>query len=282
VQGDLSDQLALDALLDGVRIVHHLAGLAHVPTTSAASESYARANVEGVRTIASAARAHNVSRFIYYSSTSVYGSTADGPPADEQTVLRPVGAYAHSKATAETIVREELADRSTILRLAAVYGPRLKGNYLRLFRAIVSGHYVSIGAGLNRRTVVFVDDVAAAAALVTRTGQTGSQLFNVTDGDIHQLRDIVGAIATAVGKSPPRVQMPIGPARFAGRVLDLAAALKLTSTPGTTLLAKYLEDSAVRGDRIKEELGFRPEFGLRLGWRKVAEAMTSPTARSSP
>jgi nucleoside-diphosphate-sugar epimerase len=282
VQGDLSDEMALHALLGSALIVHHLAGLAHSPTTPAASAAYARANVDGVRMIASAARAHNVSRFIYYSSTSVYGSTADGPPADEETDLRPMGPYANSKAAAETIVREEFADRSTILRLAAVYGPRLKGNYLRLFRAILRGRYVAIGPGLNRRTVVFVDDVAAAAALVTRIDRTGAQLFNVTDGDIHQLRDIVGAIAAAVGKPSPGVQVPVGPVRVAARLLDLAAALRVSSTPGTALLAKYLEDSAVRGDRIKEELGFRPTFGLSLGWRKVAEAMTSPSVRSSP
>jgi nucleoside-diphosphate-sugar epimerase len=107
-------------------------------------------------------------------------------------------------------------------------------------------------------------------------------LFNVTDGEIYQLRDIVGAMALAVGKSPPSLHVPIAPVRVAARFLDLAAALKLTSTPGTLLLAKYLEDSAVRGERLKEELGFRPGFGLTLGWRKVAEAMTSPNARSSP
>jgi nucleoside-diphosphate-sugar epimerase len=279
VQGELADEAALHVLLDGAFAVHHLAGRAHAPTTPAAA--YSRVNVEGVRTIVSVARAHNLSRFVYYSSTSVYGSTAGGPPADEETDLRPMGPYAHSKAAAEQIVLEEFGDRSTVLRLAAVYGPRLKGNYLRLFQAIARGRYVSVGPGLNRRTVVFVDDVAAAAALVTATGRTGARLFNVTDGEIHKLRDIVGAIAAAAGKSPPSLQVPIGPVRVAARALDVAAALRLSPIPGTALLSKYLEDSAVRGDRIKDELGFRPAFGLSLGWRKVAEAMTPGEARSS-
>jgi UDP-glucose 4-epimerase len=192
-----------------------------------------------------------------------------------------MGEYARSKAAGEQIVVDMFGEMSTVLRLAAVYGPRLKGNYFRLFRAISRGRYVSVGPGLNRRTVVFVDDVASAAALVSRTTHAQGRVFNVTDGNIYQLRDIVGAIAVAIGKAPPAVQVPIGLARVAAHVLDLAAAVRLGSTHGTALLAKYLEDSAVRGDRIQHELGFRPAFDLSLGWRKVAEAMPREASQES-
>ena len=132
VRGEISDESALRRLLGGVTAVHHLAGRAHVPSTPSAAAAYSQVNIDGLRTTVSVARAMNVSRFVYYSSTSVYGATEGAAPADEQTQIRPTGAYAESKAAAEEIVVGTFGDRATVLRLAAVYGPRLKGNYLRI------------------------------------------------------------------------------------------------------------------------------------------------------
>jgi len=279
VQGDVSDEKALRVLLEGTHAVHHLAGHAHSPSTGASAAEYSRVNVDGARTVVNVAQGLQVPHFVYYSSTSVYGTTEGRPPADEDTPIHPVGAYATSKAAAEQIVLMTFGDQSTVLRLAAVYGPRVKGNYRRLLHAISHGRYVSIGPGLNRRTVVFVDDVASAAVLAARANAP-RRVFNVSDGQIHQLREIVAAIGAAVGKTPPATHIPVAAARLAARLFDLAAALRLTA-PGTPQLAKYLEDSAVRADRIQHELGFRPAFDLTLGWRNVAEAMRREGAEYS-
>jgi nucleoside-diphosphate-sugar epimerase len=273
IQGDLSDGRSLRALLDGADAVHHLAGHAHGTMSSSAADAYRQVNVDGARTISSVARALGVPRFIYYSSTAVYGPTDGRSPVDEDAPINPIGAYANSKSDAEKIVLDTLGHGSTILRLAAVYGPRLKGNYRRLFDAIARGRYLSVGRALNRRTVVFVDDVGSAAGLVTRASDTSRRIFNVTDGEVHQLRAIVAAIAAAAGKAPPSMYLPTGVARVAARLLDVAAAANLSSTRGTSLLAKYLEDSAVRGKRLQDELGFRPAFDLDRGWRSVASAL---------
>jgi UDP-glucose 4-epimerase len=272
IQGDLLDETSLRALLDGAYAVHHLAGHAHGSMAPSANAAYGAVNVEGTRPISSVARALRVPRFIYYSSIAVYGLTDGRSPVNEDTPIQPTGAYATSKADAEKIILDTLGDSSTILRLAAVYGPRLKGNYRRLFDAISRGRYVSFGRALNRRTVVFVDDVATAARIVTRMSEMRARIFNVTDGEVHQLHAIIAAIAGAVGKPPP-ISLPVGPAKVAARLLDLAAILRLSPTPGTILLAKYLEDSAVRGERLQNELGFRPTFDLDRGWRCVAQAL---------
>lgn len=275
IQGDLSNQTSLSALLDGADVVHHLAGHAHGAMTPSTAAAYRKVNVDGARTTSSVARDLGVPRFIYYSSTAVYGPTDGRAPADELTPIQPVGEYASSKAEAEKIILDTLGDKSTIFRLAAVYGPRVKGNYLRLFEAISRGRYVSVGRALNRRTVVFVDDVASAASIVTRTPDIRSRIFNVTDGEIHQLRAIIAAIAVAVGKTPRSPYLPIGLAKVAARLLDVAATLRLSPTPGTSVLAKYLEDSAVRGERLQTELGYRPAFDLSRGWQCVAGALGS-------
>jgi nucleoside-diphosphate-sugar epimerase len=279
IQGDLTDQESLRALLDGADVVHHLAGQAHLTVAPSAADAYREVNVLGARTTSSVARALSVPRFIYYSSTAVYGPTDGRSPVDEHTPVNPIGAYANSKADAEKVILDTLGHSATILRLAAVYGPRLKGNYRRLFDAIARGRYLSVGRALNRRTVVFVDDVASAAGIVTRASDTRTHIFNVTDGEVHQLRAIVAAIAAAVGRTPPRVYLPIGAAEVAARLLDVAAAARLSSTRGTSLLAKYLEDSAVLGGKLQKELGFRPAFDLEHGWRCVASALgRSPVA----
>ena len=106
----------------------------------------------GDAALARVARAAGVDRFIYYSTISVYGSSAPAAMLDELSPLRGRDGYARSKIAAEESVRSELGAAAVTLRLAAVYGPRLKGNYARLFRAIRSGQRIGSSGGNPQRS----------------------------------------------------------------------------------------------------------------------------------
>jgi len=133
-----------------------------------------------------------------------------------------------------------------VLRLGAVYGSRIKGNYERLTRSLAGnlgpgnlggnlgtrsqflrklghvpglpGHvprfpFIPIGSGLNRRTLVYDKDVGRAAALAVFHPAAAGRVFNVTDGGFHTLNEIIESICAALGRKPPRLSLPVGPTR---------------------------------------------------------------------
>ena len=105
----------------------------------------------------------------------------------------------------------------TVLRLGAVYGSRIKGNYRRLLIALARGRFVPIGPGSNRRTLVYDKDVGRAAMLAAVHPDAAGRIFNVTDGQIHTMEAIIETLCEALGRVPPRLTLPVGLIRrFAG------------------------------------------------------------------
>jgi nucleoside-diphosphate-sugar epimerase len=270
VRGDVTDRATVGRAVEGMDWVFHLAAQLHVARPdSSLAPTFERVNVEGTRVLVEEAARAGVKRLVFFSTISVYGPT--GPEgADEDSVPRPDTLYGETKLRAEDVVRSApgSGDLTTaVLRLAAVYGPRMKGNYVRLARALGSGWFVPIGRGLNRRTLVHEVDVAEAALLAASSPRAAGRLYNVTDGNIHHLRDILAAVNGARGRRRPRLHLPIALARAAAWLGDGACALAGQGRPFAAALDTYTQDVAVRGDRIRNELAFRPRFDLESGWR---------------
>lgn len=274
--GDLTDWASLQRAVQGVDAVVHLAALLHIvnppPDMRAA---YQRINVDGARRLAEAAIGAGVRRFVLASTSAVYGP---GPvPASESTVPAPDSWYAESKVAAEGAVlavhRPGVFDVS-ILRLSAVYGPRIKGNYQRLLQALAAGRFVPLGLGVNRRSLVHEDDAAAAFVTAVEHPAAAGRLFNVSDGTPHQLREIVRSMCLALGRAEPAISIPAGPAIAGARVVERLARLVGRTPPVTTAtLTKYMEESVVDSSRLTRELGFIPRMGLDAGWQTTVETL---------
>lgn len=273
VVGDVADPIAVRTAIRGAAVVIHLASLLHVSNPSRHLQAeYTRVNVNGTAAVVDAARDEGVSRVVMVSTIAVYGQGRPGQEwLDEDSPAAPDSPYAETKLAAE---RMALAARSldgyplcTVLRSAAVYGPRVKGNYRRLVRALARRRFVAVGPGTNRRTVIFDADLASAVGLAAVHPSAAGRLYNVSDGTTHTLREIVDAICAALGRRPPRWHLPIAPVRLA---LGLAALLN-RALP--RMLDKYLEDLPVRASRIQEDLGFRPRVDLHRGWALTVEEM---------
>ena len=158
--------------------------------------------------------------------------------------------------------------------MAAVYGSRVKGNYLRLVQALAKKRFIPIGPGTNRRTLVYDKDVAGAVLAVLTDPKAAGRIFNVTDGGIHTLNDIIHTICDALGRTPPRVQLPLAPLRSAAEVTGKAARLFGLGFPNVeAALDKLTEDLAVEGDRIRREIGFQPKYDLLAGLKETVEEM---------
>jgi UDP-glucose 4-epimerase len=272
MRGDVAQLECVRAACQGGALLFHLAARLHETRSSrSAAEEYTRVNVQGTANVLAAAQDARMQRVVVFSTISVYGAT-HGRIVDEETPINPDTIYAGTKAAAET---HALAARrwdgrplAVVLRLASVYGPHMKGNYARLVHALRHRRFLPVGCGANRRTLVFDADAAAAALLAATHPAAGGTIFNVTDGGVHQFSRIVEAICAALGRRPPRWSLPERPVRavLAGMEHALRPAGIRLSLDVTTL-DKLLEDTAVRGERIRRRLGFQPRFDLVTGWQ---------------
>ncbi len=163
ITGDLADQAALAALVDGAELVVHLAGL----VKSADSAAFARVNVEGTERLARA-MAPGSGRLLLVSSLA-----ARHPE---------VSVYAASKRRAESVAREILgAERVTILRPPAVYGPGDRATLL-IFKQLARGLLVAPGPRGARFSLIHVHDLVDLIAADLAGGFRLPPLLEPDDG----------------------------------------------------------------------------------------------------
>ena len=276
--GDVTDSAAVQSAMEGVEVVIHLAALLHITNPpSTLLEKYERINVGGTATVVKASIEAGVKRLVFFSTIAVYGNN-DGRILTEDSPTHPDNFYAKTKLTAESIVlnakRMDGQPFGTVLRFAAIYGARVKGNYQRLFQALARGRFISIGDGHNRRTLVYDRDVARAAVLALQHPNAAGKVYNVSDGHFHTLKEIITAICQAIGRKPPRLAVPVGPARFFAGLMEDTFQLAGWKYPvGRETIEKYIEDIAVSSQRIQNELGFKPQYDLKTGWQETIQGM---------
>jgi nucleoside-diphosphate-sugar epimerase len=276
--GDVTDQVAVQSAMRGVDAVIHMAALLHIINPSSElREKYERTNVGGTATVVEAANNAGVKRVVLFSTIAVYGPS-DGHVLNEMSPTHPDTFYAQTKRAAERIVLNARGSDGqplgTVLRLGAVYGSRIKGNYERLTHALARHRFIPIGNGLNRRTLVYDKDVGRATVSAVSHPAAAGRVFNVTDGEFHTLNEIIESICSALGRKPPRLSLPVGPTRtLIGLIEKGNNAIGLKPLVARELIDKYTEDIAVDGSLIQKELGFVPQYDLKTGWEKTIREM---------
>lgn len=276
--GDITKPETIQPAMQNVDVVLHLAALLHIANPSPSlRDQYEKVNIAGTENIAQAALQENVERVVFFSTIAVYGSSTTGV-ITEDTVPQPDTDYAKTKLTAEKVLlgakRADGTNLGVILRLGAVFGSRIKGNYRQLLISLNRRRFIPIGDGSNRRTLIYDRDVAQAALLAVETSQASGQVYNVTDGDFHTVQEIISTMCDALGRKTTRFRLPIGPMRrIAGLSEDLLAILNLQAPITRATLDKYTEDIAVSGRRIQEQLRFSPRYNLTAGWHETVAEM---------
>src|SRR5215471_6753069 len=172
-----------------------------------------RANVDGTRALMTAALAAGVERVVYTSSVAVLGLHADGTPSDEATPSAlddMVGPYKRSKFLAEAEVRRMVETQklpAVIVNPSTPIGPRdIKPTPTgRMIVEAASGRMPAfVDTGLN---LVHVDDVARGHLLAEERGRVGERY--ILGGENLSLAEILRRIAAIVGRSPPKVRLPL-------------------------------------------------------------------------
>jgi nucleoside-diphosphate-sugar epimerase len=155
----------------------------------------------------------------------------------------------------------------TIFRPAPVMGKGSKGNFARLISAIDHGRFIWVGKGENLKSVVYVGDVAHAAAEVLNKGGEGTQIFNIA-ADPVRMKEIVNAIADKLGRRIPPLHLPSSAARIAAATASLAGGrFKRVAA----MLDTWLGDAVYANARLREVYGYTPGTPLDDAVRREVE-----------
>ena len=205
LEGDVLDA-DLAALLKGVDYVFHLAAQAGVRGSWGASfAGYVRNNISTTQRLLEAVKGTQVKRFVYASSSSVYGD-AKQLPVDEETLPRPVSPYGVTKLAAEhlcSLYARAYAVPAVSLRLFTVYGPRQRPDMAiqRFLSACLRGEPVTVyGDGTQTRDFTFIDDVVEAHLLALEA-PADERVFNICGGSRVSVRDLLSLVQDVTGRS---------------------------------------------------------------------------------
>lgn len=197
--GDIGPATDWSDALSGVRIVVHLAGLAHRLSGPASLEEFRSVNVHGSISLARQAADAGVRRFVFVSSIGVLGQiTSPGQPFTDTSPARPTTPYAVSKHEAEEALKTlcpALGLDLVIVRPPLVYGARAPGNFGRLVQLVRSGYPLPLLSVQNRRSMVSVDSLSRALIACATMEEAANQTFVVADKDPISTVGVVRAIA---------------------------------------------------------------------------------------
>lgn len=272
--GDLAARSDWSDLLRGASSVVHCAARVHVMQDRAADPlaAFRQLNVGLTESLARAAAAAGVRRFVFLSSIKVNGeSTAPGRPFTASDAPAPLDPYGVSKYEAEQSLWRIAAQSGlevVVVRPPLVYGPGVRANFLTMMRWVRAGVPLPLGAIDNRRSLVALDNlVDLLVACLDRPAAAGGT-FLVSDGEDLSTTDLLRRLGRAMGR-PARL-LPVAPgllralAGLAGRrdVIDrLCGSLQVDLRPTV------------------ERLEWRPPVGVDAALARAASTLSSPPDR---
>lgn len=199
LEQDLLD-LDLVALFADANVIFHLAAQAGVRASWGQSfDVYTQLNVTVLqRTLEAARHAEALRRFVFVSSSSVYGD-AEALPTSEEQILRPVSPYGATKALGEHLCYLYYRNYGlpvVMLRYFSVYGPRQRPDmafYRAIEAALHSRDFVLYGDGLQTRDFTFVDDAVEGTIRAADSAHPGNA-YNIGGGSRISMRDVLGIV----------------------------------------------------------------------------------------
>ncbi len=236
--------------LDGVDSVVHCAARVHVLQEREADPlaAFRRANVEATRRLAEAARDRGIGHFVFLSS--IGAAVAERDPAS-------ANAYQRSKLEAEAALREAAGGSGMVLvmlRPPLIYGPKAPGNFARLARLICAGRPLPLASLANRRSQLFVGNLAGAVDAALACTASPTQPLALCDGEDLSTAELARRIGRACGRPARLLPCPPALLRVAARLLSQGAAAEAMTS------SLVVDNAAITG-----ALGWTPAFSVDQG-----------------
>lgn len=200
---------------------------------------YYRTNVDGASNVCEVADIRGIRSVHFTSTVAVYGFA----PANttEMGEIRPFNHYGKSKYEAEQILRDWYSRSPnktvSIIRPTAVFGLGNRGNVFNLLRQIADGKFVMIGKGENRKSLAYVENIAAFIEFVVEKAE-GLNTINYVDKPDFNMNELVSEVRLALGRSPTRVRLPQAVGNAAGMLADALSLITGKEIPLSSIRVK--------------------------------------------
>jgi UDP-glucuronate 4-epimerase len=259
VEADIRDRAAVLEAFATHRpaAVVHLAAMAGVRPSIEHPDYYAAVNVSGTVNLLDAAVAHGVQRFLFASSSSVYGNNPKVPFAETDSVDHPISPYAATKKAGELICytyHHLHALPVFCLRFFTVFGPRQRPDLAisKFLRLVAAGKRIPVfGDGSASRDYTYIDDIVSGilatldrcGTVGTTTGGSGDQssgggyrIYNLGGSHPVSLKDLIATIEKVVGRTAVLDRLPMQPGDVERTWADLTrSSAELGYHPRTSL-----------------------------------------------
>ncbi len=254
VVGDIRDSSCVESILDKSRpnVVVHLAAKAGVRPSIEDPVGYVDVNLNGTAVLLKAAQQYDVDRFIFASSSSVYGNNPKVPFSETDAVDHPISPYAATKKGGELLCHTYshlYGMNITCLRFFTVYGPCQRPDLaIHKFALLIeAGKPIPVyGDGSMERDFTYIDDILdGVMAAIEKC--SGYAIYNLGESRSIRLDELIGEIEKALNKKAVCNFLPMQP----GDVLRTCADLT----------------------RARQDLGYRPKTELRQGLAKFVNWM---------
>ncbi|MFA5252110.1 MAG: GDP-mannose 4,6-dehydratase [Phycisphaerae bacterium] len=251
VEADIRDNAAMDKVVgDGIEIIVHLAAKAGVRPSIEKPLLYADVNINGTMVLLEAAKKHKVDKFVFASSSSVYGNNKKVPFSEDDNVDFPISPYAATKKACELICHtyHHLYGISiTSLRFFTVYGPRQRPDLAihKFAQLIEQGKSIPVyGDGSMMRDFTYINDIIDGV-VAAMNKCAGFHIYNLGESRPISVSDLIAEIEKALGKKAVKKYLPPQPGDVERTFADVTKAVnELGYKPNTTIqagLAKFVQ-----------------------------------------
>lgn len=218
IKGDIRNKKAIEKATKGNGYVIHAAAALPIQRTK---EKIFSVNIDGTKNVLDAALKHKVKKFVFISSTAVYG-VPKHLPETEESPLDPIGYYGESKMKGEELCMEYQKKGLSIIifRPKSFLGPERLGVFELWFEAIYLGRRLYIlGKGNNKYQLLDVGDLTAATVKAIE-GKVSGEIFNIGARDYKSWRADLGSVIKDAKSKSKITGLPVLPSQILLSILE--------------------------------------------------------------
>jgi len=251
IEGDAGDVSVLNSLSGKVEVVTHLAAKAGVLPSIKNPQAYIRSNIEVTNSLLEWMKREKIKKFVFASSSSVYGNNRSIPFCEEDAVNGPISPYAFSKRSCELMnyTYHSLYDFSIInLRFFTVYGERQRPDLAihKFVNSIFKGKPITIyGDGSTARDYTYYTDTVSGIISSIQYIEQHENVWEIINLGNHtpvKLIDLVNAISQVAGKEPKLVYEDDKPGDVNITFANIEKATRILSYQPKIMLEEGLEN----------------------------------------
>lgn len=229
------------------------------------SKRYYDVNVEGAKNVIRAMDKQGIKKLIFTSSVAIFGLNKDNP--DENHEADPFNDYGKSKWMAEEVLKEwyhndPVGKTLIIIRPTVVFGRGNKGNVYNLLKQIISGRFMMIGRGENKKSMAYVKNVSAFIRHCISSGISGFNIFNYADKPDLTMNELIKNVESALDKKIIPVRIPYAIGYFGGLCFDLFSWILRKKLPVSSVRIKKFCATTQFSSSSIASTGFKAPYEL--------------------